>query len=106
QVAEYAYDADGRLQCTALRMNSAVWATPLGSACTGGTAGSFGPDRITKKTYDSVGRTTLVQTGYGVSGVQADEVATAWTDNSQVSSMTDAEGNKTSYTYDGFDRLS
>ncbi|MEA3048463.1 MAG: hypothetical protein QOG84_299 [Sphingomonadales bacterium] len=37
---------------------------------------------------------------------QADEVATAYTSNGKASSVTDAEGNKTSYVYDGFDRLS
>ncbi|MEA3039495.1 MAG: hypothetical protein QOE79_2008 [Sphingomonadales bacterium] len=36
---------------------------------------------------------------------QADEVATAYTSNGKASSVTDAEGNKTSYVYDGFDRL-
>jgi YD repeat-containing protein len=42
----------------------------------------------------------------GVTGVQADEVTTAYTNNGKVASVTDAEGNKTSYVYDGFDRLS
>ncbi|MES2444197.1 MAG: RHS repeat-associated core domain-containing protein [Pseudomonadota bacterium] len=105
QVVEYGYDADGRLQCTALRMNSAVWGTPLSPTCTPGTAGGFGYDRITKVTYDAVGRRTLVQTGYGVSGIVADEVAASYTDNGKVETMTDAEGNKTTYSYDEHDRL-
>jgi uncharacterized protein RhaS with RHS repeats len=37
--------------------------------------------------------------------VQANEVATAYSNNGKVASVTDAEGNKTGYVYDGFDRL-
>jgi len=48
---------------------------------------------------------TLTQTGYGVSGVEANEVAIAYTTNGRVSHVTDAEGNRTTYEYDGHDRL-
>ncbi|MBO9712640.1 RHS repeat-associated core domain-containing protein [Sphingomonas sp.] len=106
QVMQYSYDSVGRLQCTAQRMNSSAWGSLPSDACTLQTTGSFGDDRITKRTFDNAGRLTKVQTGYGVTGVQADEVTTAYTDNGRVASVTDAEGNKTSYSYDGFDRLS
>ncbi len=39
-----------------------------------------------------------------MSGVQADEVTTTYTNNGQVAIVTDAETNKTSYSYDGHDR--
>jgi RHS repeat-associated protein len=104
-VTQYGYDARGRIECVAVRMNPATWsALPL-SACTLATAGSAGPDRITRYSYDAAGRQTKVQTGYGVSGVQADEVTTTYTANGQVATVTDGNGNKTTYEYDGHDRL-
>jgi RHS repeat-associated protein len=104
-VTQYSYDGDGRLQCTALRMNSATWGSLPGSACTLGTTGSTGPDRIAKTSYDAVGRVAKTQSAYGT-GDQADEVSNLYNDNGTLSTVTDANGNKTSYTYDGFDRLS
>lgn len=106
ELTQFSYDAVGRLECEAQRMNSATWSSLPASACSQATAGAFGADRITKTSYDAAGRPSLVQTGYGVTGVQADEVATTYSDNGRVASVTDAEGNKTTYEYDGHDRLS
>eukprot|EP01035_Chromulina_nebulosa_P063184 gene63184-86430_t len=104
QVTQYGYDAVGRLECTALRMNSATWSSLPSSACSPGTTGSYGPDRISKRTYDAAGQATKLQTAYGTS-VQADEASESYNNNGTLATVTDAEGNKTSYTYDGFDRL-
>ncbi|MCW3847696.1 hypothetical protein OF829_10630 [Sphingomonas sp. LB-2] len=104
QVTQYSYDAVGRLECVAQRMNPSTWSSLPSSACTQATTGSSGPDQITKYTYDAVGQVTKVQTGYGVSGVQADEVTTTYTNNGLAATITDAEGNKTTAEYDGFDR--
>jgi YD repeat-containing protein len=105
-LTQTSYDADGRVQCVAQRMNPSAWSSLPSDACTLQTAGSDGNDRIVKTTYDNAGEVTLVQTAYGVTGTQADEVTTAYTSNGKAASVTDAEGNKTSYVYDGFDRLS
>src|SRR5438309_2801396 len=100
------YGAAGRVQCTAQRMNPTYFGSLPSDACTLGTTSTiYGADRITKTGYDWDGRPNLVQTGYAVTGTQADEVATDYTNNGKVASVTDAEGNKTSYVYDGFDRL-
>jgi YD repeat-containing protein len=108
QVVQYSYDASGRVECTALRMNPAVFGSLPASACNQGTAGSgakdFGPDRITKNTYDAVGRVTKVQAGVGTAD-QADEVTSAYTSNGQTAYVTDAESNRTAYSYDGYGRL-
>jgi RHS repeat-associated protein len=104
-VTQTSYDSLGRVQCVAQRMNSSAWSSLPSDACTLQTAGGDGNDRITKTTYDNAGQVTLVQTAYGVTGTQADEVTTTYTSNGKVASVTDAEGNKTSYVYDGFDRL-
>lgn len=104
-VTQYSYDADGRLECAALRMNSATWGSLPSSACSLGTTGSYGADRISKTTYDAAGQATKTQTAYGVTGVQADEATGTYNNNGTLATLTDAEGNKTSYVYDGFDRL-
>lgn len=104
QLTQYSYDSLGRLDCTALRMNSATWGS-LPGACSPATAGSAGPDRITRNLYDPVGRVAKVQTAYGTPE-QADEVTNGYTANGQLAYVIDGEGNKTSYEYDGQDRLS
>jgi len=87
-LTQTSYDGLGRVQCTAQRMNPSVYGALPSDACTLGTTGSYGADRIVKQTYDNVGRVTLVQTGYGASGVEADEVTTAYTTNGKVASVT------------------
>jgi RHS repeat-associated protein len=105
QVSQYSYDSRNRLECTALRMNSAVWGSLPSSACSLGTAGSSGPDRINRTVYDVASRPTQVQTAYAT-GDQANEATGTYNNNGTLATLTDAEGNKTSYVYDGVDRLS
>ncbi len=108
-VTQLTYDADNRLQCSAQRMNPAVFASLPASACTLGAQGSgtgdFGPDRIVQNSYDANGRVTLVKTAFGTAD-QANEVASAYTANGQISHVIDAESNRTGYVYDGHNRLS
>ncbi|HEU4962153.1 MAG TPA: RHS repeat-associated core domain-containing protein [Sphingomonas sp.] len=102
-VTDYSYDSLGRLDCTAVRMNPATWGT-VTAACTAQTAGSAGPDRITRNTlYDALNRVTQVTSGYG--SINAIEKI-AYTPNGKTASVTDADNNLTTYVYDGFDRLS
>ena len=97
----YSYLDDGSLSCTALRMNLSY---PTGDACTANTAGSFGPDRITKTLYDSAGRPTSVTSAYGTSVARTQ--TTTYTANGKTATVSDGAGNTTSYVYDGLDRLS
>jgi RHS repeat-associated protein len=62
------------------------------------------PDRIVKYGYDAMDRQIKVTGAYGTAQ-QADESTAAYTNNGQIAAVTDAEGNKTSYEYDGHDRL-
>ncbi|MDQ3139759.1 MAG: hypothetical protein M3Q15_03450, partial [Pseudomonadota bacterium] len=105
QVTQHSYDARGRIDCSAVRMNSASWGSLPGDACTAAATGSFGPDRITRTSYDAVGRPIKVTSGYGTA-VAADDATASYTANGRSAALTDAEGNKTSYSYDGFDRQS
>ncbi|MES2058084.1 MAG: RHS repeat-associated core domain-containing protein, partial [Pseudomonadota bacterium] len=105
QVVQYSYDAAGRPECAALRMNSAAWATLPASACTLGTTGGTGADRISKTSYDAADRVIKIQAAFGTAE-QADETTKTYTDNGLVATLADAESNKTTYEYDGVDRLS
>lgn len=103
-VVQYGYDAQQRLLCTALRMNPATWGNLPSNACAPATAGSSGPDRITRNSYDASDRVILVETGVG-SADAATEVGTAYTPNGLVDHVRDGESNRTSYIYDGHNRL-
>ena len=103
-ITQYSYDAANRLDCSAVRMNADVFGS-LPSACAASSAGSYGPDRITKYGYDSSDQVTTIITGYGTPQARA-EATSSYTPNGKVQTLQDANGNVTSYGYDGFDRLS
>lgn len=102
-VRQVSYDAAGRPDCTAVRMNPAVWGSLPTSACTATTTGSAGPDRIARTTYDAAGRPLSTTTGYGLTGVAATTSLT-YGANGQVASLTDGAGNTSTKQYDGFNR--
>lgn len=100
-ITEYSYNGRRQSLCTAVRMNPAA-TTPL-YACTLSTEGSYGPDRITRNLYDEAGRLITVQQAVGTP-LQQNYAIYTWSPNGQQTSVTDANGNKASMTYDGFDR--
>lgn len=114
-VTQYSYDAVGRLECSAVRMNPAAFASLPASACTLSAQGSQGPDRITKNVYDAAGQLVQVRKAVGTSLEQAYvtygywDAATAtikpgYTPNGKQEYVVDANGNKARQLYDGFDR--
>lgn len=109
---QYSYDAVGRPDCTAVRMNPATWGALPASACTLATTSStYGPDRITRNVYDAAGQLLKVIKAYGqttangLPQLQQDYVTYTYTPDGQQKTLKDADGNLTTYTYDGFDRL-
>ncbi|MEA3038901.1 MAG: hypothetical protein QOE79_1414 [Sphingomonadales bacterium] len=104
-LTQSSYDNAGRLTCTAVRMNSAVFASVTSDACALGTSGSFGPDRIVHNGYDADGRLTAVADGWGT-GWQGNEKVLTYTASDKLETLTDGENNKTTFEYDGHDRLS
>jgi YD repeat-containing protein len=92
----------GLAECTTTRMN--LTALPAaGSACTLGTQGTQGKDRIVKNIYDAAGQ--LIQLREGVGGtIEAAEATYSYTNNGKRNYVIDANGNKAQLTYDGFDR--
>ncbi len=104
-LSQYSYDTAGRLTCAAQRMNPATWGSLPPSACTLGTAGSFGPDRITRTLRDANGRPTEIKVAVGVALEEATERTLAYSNNGALSHLIDANLNRTTYEYDGHDRL-
>jgi RHS repeat-associated protein len=102
-VTQYSYDSVGRLECTAVRMNPSTWSSLPSSACTLGTTGSDGPDRITKNIYDAAGQLLQVRKAVGTSVENADATY-SYTANGKQQDVIDARGGHAKFVYDGFDR--
>ncbi|MBO9711435.1 RHS repeat-associated core domain-containing protein [Sphingomonas sp.] len=102
-LTQYSYDAVSRLECTAVRMNPAVYGSLPTSACTLGTAGTAGPDRITRLTYDAAGQVLKVTKGYGTA-TQVDDATYVYSPNGKRIALIDANGNVAAMSYDGQDR--
>jgi RHS repeat-associated protein len=103
RVADRAFYDSGQLTCEAQRMNRALFGALPGSACLASTAGADGPDRITRNVYDNAGQLLQVQRAYGTS-LQQNYATYTYSANGRQTSVTDANGNKASMTWDGFDR--
>ena len=106
-MAQYNDEANFLTSCTAVRMNPSDFTSPVanGSSCTLSSTGSYGADRISKPEYDGANQVTKIISAYGTS-LQQDSATYTYTNNGLVQTVTDANGNKTTFEYDGFDRLS
>ena len=102
-LAQASYDAAGRTECVTQRMNPAEFGAPPASACTAGTPGSDGSDRISHTAYDAAGRVLEATEAYG--SADASTAVSSYTANGQLATIKDGENNLTTYTYDGHDRL-
>jgi RHS repeat-associated protein len=99
QALQRTFTSRNQLQCEAVRMNMAS----LPSACTLGTEGPNGPDRITKNTYNNAGELLKVEKAYGTP-LQQVYASYTYSPNGKRISVTDANGNRAEMRYDGFDR--
>ncbi|MCY1649161.1 hypothetical protein OVA11_19485 [Caulobacter sp. SL161] len=96
------YDSLGRVNCVAQRM-AAFTSRP--AACSVSTT-TPDPDRITQNTYNDNNQLTAIQSGVGVAAFYDRRMT--YTDNGKIATDKDgagADGNVTTYTYDGLDRL-
>lgn len=59
---------------------------------------------VVRRRAEVADRVTLVQTAYGTTD-ESNEIASVYTDNGKVSYVVDGENNRTTYEYDGHDRL-
>ena len=85
-------------------MNPAIYGSLPSDACTLGTAGSDGPDRISKSIYDDAGQVTQVQVAVGTTDA-ANERTLTYSSDGDLATLKDAENNLTTYEYDEYDRL-
>jgi len=105
-LSQRGYDSFFRLSCEVTRLNPAVFSTITSTnACTLGAAGPDGNDRIVKYTYDKGGKVLTTISGYGTSLARTDFTKVYNNTTGTLTYVTDAKGNKTSYTYDDFNRL-
>ncbi len=107
-VSDQVYDTLGRPLCAIQYMNmAAVPATPATTSCGPyQTNGPFGPDRITQVAYDADSRVYSKSDSIHTLMTYGTSAANAYTPDGNVTSVTDGNNNLTSYTYDGFNRLS
>ena len=104
-LTQYSYDSVGRLECTAVRMNSATWSSLPASACTmTATSGSGEQDRITKNAWYQSGKIKEVRKAVGTS-IEQIYAGYTYTPNEKIKTVVDANGNQATYEYDGHDRL-
>jgi len=102
-LSHFSYDAYDRVKCTARRMNAAVFSTVTTDACQLGSTGSDGPDRITRNTYNARHQITKIEKAVGTS-LQQNYVVHTLNGAGTPLTSTDANGNTTTFTYDGFGR--
>jgi RHS repeat-associated protein len=98
---QWSYDAAGRVLCATVRMKM-DYSIPT-DACTPETPVSvYGPDRITRITYDAADRPLTTTSAYGLSEAITEHAT--YTANGQLHTLTDGNGNLSTVVYDGFDR--
>jgi RHS repeat-associated protein len=105
-ITQISYDAMNRPVCTAVRENQAVFGS-LPDPCALSVepvTGSFGPDRITEMVYDLAGQKLQEIHGLGTTAQETYATHTYGLDG-EAATIADANGNVTTYVYDGFLRL-
>jgi RHS repeat-associated protein len=100
KVTDRSFTDRGQLECETVRMNMASLPS---AACTLGTQGSQGPDRISRNLYDNAGQLVTVQKAVGTP-LQQDYATYTYSPNGKRTSVKDAGGNLAAMRYDGFDR--
>lgn len=101
--SQTSYDAVGRLLCQATRMNPGTFSLSA-DPCIPNTAGPFGPDRITRFSYDVHDHVSKDQRAYGTT-LQQDYSNYYRNNKGDILSIIDANGNKSTFQYDSFGRL-
>jgi RHS repeat-associated protein len=109
-VTQTSYDLMGRVSCAAARMNPSLYPNAAGaggtlpaSACTLGSEGSNGPDRITHFIYHANGQVQTEQRAYNTA-LQQNYATYDYTANGRQKTVIDANGNRAELRYDAFDR--
>jgi len=102
-VTQYSYDAQGNLQCTAVRMNP-TGTLPASACAQTSPTPADGPDQITENIYDAANQLIQVRKGVGTSLEHA-EATYSYTSTGKRAYTIDGDGNRALFVYDGHDRL-
>jgi RHS repeat-associated protein len=102
-VTDRSFDDRGLLDCSAVRMNMAAFDSLPASACTAGTPGPQGPDRITRNIYDAAGQRLQLREGVGTPD-EGTEATWAYDANGRITTIVDGNGNRAELRYDGHGR--
>jgi RHS repeat-associated protein len=102
-IVQFSYDARSRIDCRAVRMNKAAFSSLPASACSLGTEGAEGPDRITKFTYDALDQVLTETRAFGTP--MSETYVTNTYDGRKITSQTDANQNRTELKYYANGRL-
>jgi RHS repeat-associated protein len=103
-LTQFNYDELGRLHCTVVRMDRAQFTASASlDACALG-ANTDPYDRVTRLYYDAAGRHTKTLAAYQTPDAVY-EVQKTYSGNGQLIYLFDGNANRTTYLYDGFDRL-
>lgn len=103
-VTQFEYAGGTRVACSAVRMNPATFSSLPGSACNAATEGAFGPDRRSRPARNDLFESTELRDAYGTPQ-ERPSASMTYTTSGELETVTDADGNKTTYEYDGFGRL-
>lgn len=102
-LTQTSYDTRNRKDCVAVRMYPAIFGSLPASACTLGSQGPDGPDRITKTVYDAEDQILQVRKAVGTS-IEIADVTYSYSANGKSRYVIDANGNRAELRYDGHDR--
>jgi RHS repeat-associated protein len=100
---QYSFDAAGRADCKAIRMDPSQWASQS-NACVAQTTGAYGPDRVTRNVYNVASEITQFRVAVGTTD-EAAQVTNTYTPNGNSKTVIDGENNLTTYSRDAYDRL-
>ncbi len=102
-LVQRSFQAGGRLECEARRMNDDAFPPLALGACNLGTEGRHGLDRITRNHFDAAGQLLRVEKALGTS-IRQDYAKFEYTPNGLRKAVIDANGNRAEMSFDGHDR--
>ena len=105
-LVQKSFDVEHRVKCSTVRMNPSQYASLPTDACSLGTEGGDGPDRVTRYTYSAsgFGSVTLEERAVGTS-LEQNYKQYEYDSSRRVIGLTDANGNYTRIEYDSKNRV-
>jgi RHS repeat-associated protein len=104
-VTQVSYDNWERVKCRAVRMNESAFSSLPADACQVGTEGSYGPDRVTRFTYNMYGEVLTEERAVNTPLAQVYVTNQYEAGTPLLRYQIDANGNKTELQYDEHFRL-